>query len=184
MARTEQAVRVTALEGRSVNHSWVSVTPADPATRLALRAPRESVAALSTALSVALPQKPKLSAVDGARVALWLGPDEWMVIDLGRGALAAALAGVKALHSAVDISHRNIGIVVAGPGAEATIAAGCPQDLTLAAFPVGACTRTVLGRIEIVLWRMGETEFRVECWRSFSDYAFAFLEDAAKDAAI
>ena len=72
---------------------------------------------------------------------------------------------------------------VTGPGAAATINAGCPQDLSLEAFPVGACSRTILGKIEIVLYRSAEDTFRVECWRSFSDYAFTFLTEAAKDAA-
>ncbi|KAB2853885.1 MAG: sarcosine oxidase subunit gamma, partial [Bauldia sp.] len=69
-------------------------------------------------------------------------------------------------------------------GAEATLAAGCPQDLSPAAFPVGACSRTVLAKIEVVIWRTGDDAFRVECWRSFSDYAFAFLAEAARDAGI
>ena len=90
---------------------------------------------------------------------------------------------MKALHSAVGISHRNIAIAVTGPAAAAAINAGCPQDLSLTAFPVGACSRTILGKIEIVLLRTAEDSFRVECWRSFSDYAWTFLTEAAKDAA-
>jgi heterotetrameric sarcosine oxidase gamma subunit len=52
------------------------------------------------------------------------------------------------------------------------------------AFPVGACSRTILGKIEVVIWRTDKQSFRVECWRSFSTYAFDFLEDAAQDAAL
>ena len=73
-------------------------------------------------------------------------------------------------------------ISVTGPGAADTINAGCPQDLSLAAFPVGACSRTILGKVEIVLLRTGEDAFRVECWRSFSDYVLTFLTEAARDA--
>ena len=54
---------------------------------------------------------------------------------------------------------------------------------SIAAFPIGTCSRTLLGKVEIVLWRSAENEFHVECWRSFSDYAFAYLTDAARDAA-
>lgn len=184
MAKADQAVRRTALEGRAASHAWVGVTPAEPALRLSLRAPEESVAALSKALGVPLPRKPKTSAQKHGRAALWLGPDEWLVIDEAGNDPVAAVSGVKPFHSAVDVSHRNVGILVSGEGAEATVAAGCPQDISLAVFPVGACSRTVLGKIEIVLWRTAETEFRVECWRSFSNYAFTFLADAAKDAAV
>ncbi len=140
--------------------------------------------ALSKALGVTLPQAPKTSAsAKGGRTALWLGPDEWLVIDEAGKDPLTDIASVKVLHSAVGVSHRNVAFSVSGPGAEATINAGCPQDLSLTAFPVGACSRTVLGKIEIVLLRTAEEAFRVECWRSFSDYAFTFLSDAARDAA-
>ncbi len=184
MADAEQAVRRSALDGRIARNAAVTVVPVQPATRLSLRAPADSVAALSGALGLALPQKPKTSAVAGGRSALWLGPDEWLVIDDSGADLRAALAKVTQFHSAVDVSHRNVGISVEGAGAEAAIAAGCPQDISLAVFPVGACSRTILGKIEIVLWRTSETGFRIECWRSFADYAFTFLTEAARDAAV
>lgn len=183
MVSPNETLRHHVLEGRSVTHPHVGVTPAQPAFRLSLRAPEESVPALSKALGLVLPQAPKTSSRKGKRVALWLGPDEWMVIDEAGADLIAPLAKVKSFHSGVDISHRNTAIIVSGRGAEAAIAAGCPQDLSVTTFPVGACSRTVLAKTEIVLLRTAEDEFRVECWRSFSDYAFAFLEDAARDAA-
>ncbi len=180
------ASRAHPLAGRKVANSAVTLIPAEPAARLSLRARPDGIAALSKALGVKLPAAPKTSATSksGARAALWLGPDEWLVIDTGGGDPAADCAKAKALHSAVDISHRNTAIMVEGKGAEATLSAGCPQDLSLAVFPVGACSRTILGKIEVVVWRTGETAFRVECWRSFSTYAFDFLEEAARDAAI
>jgi len=33
-----------------------------------------------------------------------------------------------------------------------------------------------------VLFRTEEDTFRVECWRSFSDYVFGLLNEAAHDA--
>ncbi|WP_287087666.1 sarcosine oxidase subunit gamma family protein [Mesorhizobium sp.] len=130
-----------------------------------------------------MPQKPKTSAAKAGRTALWLGPDEWLVIDeVGKDPLADC-AEVTVLHSAVGISHRNVAISVTGPAAAATINSGCPQDLSLDAFPAGAASRTILGKVEIVLLRTASDAFRVECWRSFSDYVFTFLSVAARDAA-
>ncbi len=183
MAKSATAVRNTALSGREFSAAGVKVAVLPPAHRISLRAPAASVAALSKALGVTLPQKSKTSAAKGARAALWLGPDEWLVIDDGAKDPLDAVASVDALHSAVDISHYNVAISVTGAGAENTIAAGCPQDLSLAVFPVGACSRTVLGKAEIVLLRTDEDAFRVECWRSFSDYVYGFLTEAARDAA-
>ncbi len=181
-----EALRVHPLTGRKVVNPAVTLTPAAPAARMSLRARAEALAGLSKALGLTLPEAPKTSAASksGARSALWLGPDEWLVIDTGGGDPVADCAKVTGLHSAVDISHRNTAILVEGRGAEATLSAGCPQDLSLAVFPVGACSRTILGKIEVVIWRTGETAFRLECWRSFSTYAFDFLEEAAADAAL
>ncbi len=177
------ALRRPAQAGREFSASAAKVAVLPPAERISLRAPEASVAALSKALGVKLPQAPKTSASAKGRTALWLGPDEWLVIDEAGGEPLADAGTTKALHSAVGISHRNVAFAVTGAGAEATVNAGCPQDLSLAAFPVGACSRTVLGKIEIVLYRTAEDAFRVECWRSFSDYAFTFLSEAARDAA-
>ena len=185
MAKVAAAMRTHPLAGRKVAKKAVKIGPAEPAARLSLRAGEEAIASLSRALGVKLPTTPKSSAANksGSRVALWLGPDEWLVIDTGGGDPVADCARAKAPHSAVDVSHRNTGILVEGAGAEDVLSAGCPQDLSLAAYPVGACSRTVLGKIEAVLLRTGDEAFRVECWRSFSTYAFDLLEEAARSEA-
>jgi len=177
------AARSPALTGREFGAKNVRLAVLQPANRISLRAPAASLGALSKALGLTLPAAPKNSVSKGKRSALWLGPDEWLVIDEGGRDPLADCAGVKALHSAVGISHRNVAISVTGPAAAAAVNAGCPQDLSLAAFPVGACSRTILGKVEIVLLRTAEDDFRVECWRSFADYTFAFLIEAARDAA-
>jgi sarcosine oxidase subunit gamma len=169
--------------GQELSVTGVTLAVLPPAQRISLRAPDASVAALSKALGVELPRKPKTSAAKAGRTALWLGPDEWLVIDeVGNDPLANC-AEVTVFHSAVGISHRNVAISVTGPAAAATINSGCPQDLSLDVFPVGAASRTILGKAEIVLLRTAADAFRVECWRSFSDYVFTFLSEAAGDAA-
>jgi sarcosine oxidase subunit gamma len=183
-AASPSVERRPALTGRSTSAAAVKVEVLPPAERMSLRAPEASVAALSKALGVALPKKPKMSATKGGRTAWWLGPDEWLVIDEAGNDPLADCAKVTSVHSAVGISHRNIAIAVTGTGAVATINAGCPQDLSLDAFPVGAASRTILGKTEIVLLRTAPDAFRVECWRSFSDYVFTFLSEGSRDAAV
>lgn len=189
MADNRTAQASAPLDGRAAGSARVQIMPAEPASRLALRAREGAVAPLSKALGVKLPQQPKTSARSSAartsgRTALWLGPDEWLVLDTAGADLMAPCRKVKKLHSAVDVSHRNTAIIVSGDAAQSVLSAGCPQDLSLTTFPVGACSRTLLGKAEIVLLREAETEFRVECWRSFSDYVFTLLSEAARDPVI
>lgn len=184
----DSATRTLPLSGFHGGSATVRLEAAAPAERISLRAAAADVAALSAALGVDLPTKPKSSASANGRTALWLGPDEWLLIaestgEIGSG-LIAATAKATVPHSAADVSHRNTAIRVSGPGAAAAINAGCPQDLSLKAFPVGACSRTVFGKVEIVLLRTAEDAFRVEVWRSFSDYAFGLLTEGARDAAL
>jgi sarcosine oxidase subunit gamma len=182
-ASSRTARRDAAHAGETFQAKDVSLAVLPPAERISLRAPAASIAVLSKALGVELPVKPKSSASKDGRTVLWLGPDEWFVVDEdGKDALAD-LKNVDALHSAVGISHRNVAFSVSGPAAEATVNSGCPQDLSLKTFPVGAASRSVLGKVEIVLLRTAKETFRVECWRSFSDYVWTFLTDAARDAA-
>ncbi|OAP37782.1 sarcosine oxidase subunit gamma [Sinorhizobium glycinis] len=179
----DQAIRKAPLAGlRGGSHAAI-LTPAAPASRISLRAGKDAVPALSAALGVTLPLRPKTSASSGKRHALWLGPDEWLVIDEDDADLMAAAGSSGALHSAVDVSHRNTAIIVSGPGAEVAINSGCPQDLSLGLFPVGACSRTIFGKAEIVLLRTAEDTFRLECWRSFAPFVFGLLSEGAEDAA-
>lgn len=161
----------------------LSVTVLPPAVRVALRAPEASLPALSAALGLDLPRQPGHSAASGTRFALWLGPDEWLVVDEAGSDPLGDCRKVSEVHSAVEVSHRNVAFLVAGHGADVALNAACPRNLSLEAFPVGACSRTILGKIEIVLFRQAEDAFRIECWRSFADYAQELLTVSVRDAA-
>ncbi|GEO86032.1 MULTISPECIES: sarcosine oxidase subunit gamma [Alphaproteobacteria] len=183
MADAFVAERKSVLAGAHGGSPSVRLRPAEAATRVSLRARPEDVAALSKALGLNLPVKPKGTTAAKGRLAFWLGPDEWLLIDDKGGDLMADCAASGALHSATDVSHRNAAIVVSGPVAANAINAGCPLNLSLRTFPVGAVARTVFGKIEAVIYRVDEETFRLECWRSFAEYAFGLLNEAAEDAA-
>lgn len=160
----------------------LSIAEAPPATRLSYRG---DASAIGDALGVALPSEPCRSAAAADRAALWLGPDEWLVLAPAeeREALVAAIDRAIAGKAAVvvDISQRNCALTITGPKAELALSTGCPLDLDVAAFPVGMCTRTIFAKAEIVLWRQAREEFRLEIWRSFAPYVVGLLNEAARD---
>jgi sarcosine oxidase subunit gamma len=124
----------------------------------------------------------RFSAV-GECLAARLGPDEWAIIaapseaDSIASDIASALA--DRFHVVVDVSQRSVCFAVEGPIAANILNAGCPIDLDSRHFPAGSATRTMLGKCEIVLLRLSNDAFRVECWRSFGEYVQAFLLEAA-----
>ena len=158
----------------------VRIAAAAPADRFVFRG-SDAAGAAGSALGVELPRTPSRAASSGQRHALWLGPDEWLLLAPEREGpkLAQAFGGIAEPHSLVDVSHRNLGFVVEGRAAALVLNSGCPLDLDLAAFPVGMCTRTIFDKAEIVLWRTGEQAFHVEVWRSFASYVEAMLREAA-----
>ena len=163
-----------------------TLAEAPAAARFVFRGGEAARAACSAAFGVELPTKLGLAGEREKRATLWLGPDEWLLIAEAADAdlLGAELDGAvsPALHSLVDVSHRQIGILVSGPVAARALSAGCPLDLHLSALPVGAATRTIFDKAEIVLWRRGATAFHVEAWRSFAPYLVAALTEAVRGA--
>ncbi len=107
---------------------------------------------------------------------LCLGPDEWL-LRAAEGLDAAAAAGKSV--SIVDVSERQVAIVVDGPRAVQVLQGGNPLDL--AQFPVGTGKRTIFEAVEIILIRESETRFVVEVWRSFADFVWGVLVKAASE---
>jgi sarcosine oxidase subunit gamma len=163
-----------------------AIADAPHSERFLLRGGEAARAACSTAFGAELPTRLGAAGGAGERAALWLGPDEWLLIAEGQSAEALAAAIEDGLsetpHSLVDVSDRQVALIVSGADAAHVIGAGCPLDLRLKSFPVGMATRTLFDRAEIVLWRLGETKFRVEVWRSFSPWLAAALTEAARGA--
>lgn len=170
----------------------VAVEAQPPATRFNFRGGDEAAALAGTAFGVDLPREALRASVTGPRAALGLGPDEWLLIasDFAQdaacaGALQAQLEGALAgtPHSLVDISHRQGALAIEGRDAAPALNGGCPLDLSVAAFPVGMCTRTLFGKAEIVLWRTAPDRFHIEVWRSFTGYVAGLLAETCRDAA-
>jgi sarcosine oxidase subunit gamma len=79
------------------------------------------------------------------------------------------------------VSHRQVALEIFGPHATVILSGACPLDLQASKFPVQMCTRTVLGKAQIVLWRTAPDAFHVEVWRSFQAYAQALLREIGRE---
>lgn len=164
--------------------SFVGLQPMPLLARFSLRG---ELAALAGALSIPI-SRSACRAVEGELcAALWLGPDEQLLLAPEQNgarlmqALQAGLASVP--HSLVDVSHRQTGFEVSGLAARRLLNAGCPLDLADPAFPIGMCTRTLFEKSEIVLWRTAPDTFHIEVARSFAPYLTGLLAEVAREEA-
>ena len=164
-----------------------TVANAYPACRWVLRCGPDVTPVLTPALGFTLPKTINTAMTAGERAALMLGPDEWLLlVPVADGAalgttLAAALSGHP--HSLVDVSHRQLALLLEGPRAELVLSAGVPLDLDIARFPVGTATRTLFDKAEIVLCRTAPHAFRIETGRSLLPYLHAMLAEAMAELA-
>ena len=97
--------------------------------------------------------------------ALWLGPDEWLVV----GADAQG----------VDVSAQYTTIVLTGPAVLDVLAHGCALDLER--FGPGTCAQTMLARANVILAALSADEMRIHVRASFARYLAAWLLDAAQE---
>ena len=161
----------------------VTISELPPSTRFSLRT--ADPAAVSAGLGLELPSKIGARAAAGARSALCLGPDEWLVeAPEGEGdPLAATLADleVRLPLSAVEVSDREITLALSGSAVLDLLATGCPRDL--AKLAVGSGCRTVFDTVQVVLTRESEDRFHLTVWRSFAPHLRALLDIAARELA-
>jgi len=174
-----------AREARAVADATLAVLPA--AAKMSLRARASAIAAAEDAFGVALPPTACRFLSKGMRSAFWLGPDEWLLQAVGEfpaelfTALESVLVGHS--HALVDISHRSEAFSISGAKSEYVLNHGCPLDLSPARFPVGMCTRTLIGKATVLLWRPEIRTFRIDIGRSFAPYVWRFLDEARSELA-
>jgi sarcosine oxidase, subunit gamma len=129
-----------------------------------------------------LPTTPNTAWEDGPRAALWLGPDEWLVLGPPgaapeiAGELEGALDGL--LRSIVDVSANRVAIELSGPRTKEVLSKGCALDLHPRSWRPGMCAQTMLARAQVILHERSETT-RILVRPSFADYLVDWLIDAA-----
>lgn len=143
--------------------------------------------AAASALGLEPPKTPNTTASGGALTALWLGPDEWLVVGPPdrEGYIADVLrAALEGQHCAVtDVTEGRTVIGLAGRHARDVLMKGCPLDLHPREFKAGDCAQSTCGKATIFLHQTADSDtgptYDIYVERSFADYLWSWLEDAS-----
>jgi sarcosine oxidase subunit gamma len=170
----------------------VSLRELPVATQIDLRGDPSSeplIAAVRDVTGIVLPTSPNTVATNADRAALWLSPDEWLVVQpfaeraSAIARLQQALAGQHV--SVTDVSANRTILELAGPKAREVLAKGCGLDLHPRRFGPGQCAQTVVARTQALIWQTDDTPcYRVLVRPSFAGYLTDFLVDAMKEYAL
>ncbi|AZM58448.1 MULTISPECIES: sarcosine oxidase subunit gamma [unclassified Streptomyces] len=143
--------------------------------------------AAGLALGLDLPLEPGTAVRAGEWAALWLGPDEWLVVgppgtERDVETRIRAAVGEEPV-SVTDVSAQRTTLLVSGPCARDLLAHGCALDLHPRAFAPGRCAQTTLARTQVVL--VARDDPRAGFWvlvrSSFAGHLADWLLDAAAE---
>ncbi|MEU8828093.1 sarcosine oxidase subunit gamma family protein [Streptomyces sp. NPDC048636] len=157
-------------------------------TQLSLRVEPGSPAARAAedTLGIALPG-PSRADMSGEVKALWLGPDEWLLVappDRGQDLATRLRAAIgDAFATVTDVSAQRTTLAVSGHLTREVLARGCAIDLDPRVTPVGSCLTTLLAQAGVTLVVRGVAASSV--WllvrSSFAEYVAGWLVDASTE---
>lgn len=136
-------------------------------------------------LGGALPTKPLTSANYAGISIRWTSPDQWSIlVDFARASeleaqLQAALSGTH--HSVVNVSGAQTIIELSGAHAVDVLKKATSLDVHPSKFPVGKVASSTFAKAGAVYCRTGETSWELVVRRSFANYAWLWLQDAAEE---
>lgn len=144
------------------------------------------VAAVARVVGTAVPIAPNTVAHGGDNVVCWLGPDEWLIVTPTEREAAIARdlrATLSGLFAAVtEVGGGQTVIALRGDSVRELLAKGCPLDLHPRVFGVDRCAQSHLAKAPILIRQVDEVpSFEIVVRRSFADYVWTWLEDAASE---
>lgn len=136
----------------------------------------------AAAFGVGLPAANRFES-DGARAALWLGPDEWLLV-LPRAEVATTIArfdmALAGAHfAAVETSSGRLGLEISGPRARTVLEKACHLDLHPRRFGPGQVAQSTFARVPaIILQRDEQPTYWLLVRPSFAQYVARWVIDA------
>jgi len=140
-------------------------------------------AAIESVLGVPLPSALQSQTKDELSIS-WISPDEWLVILPITEAFkieSRLRIMVEGHFAVVNVSGGQIVLSLSGENARQVLHKSTPYDVHERNFPVGKVVTTVFAKAQAVIRRTGSESWELIVRRSFADYVWQWLTDAAKE---
>lgn len=144
---------------------------------------KDLAAPLKAAFGFSLPSEANRAGGKDTLTVLWLGPDQWWLVDDAAEIIAATVSETLKgqSHAATNVGESRTCIRLSGPKVHALLAKGCPLDLHPGVFPEGACAQTLLAKAGVLIHHKEGGIYELYVLRSFADYLWHWLADAAQE---
>jgi sarcosine oxidase subunit gamma len=161
----------------------ISIAKVAGRTLINLRCEDTIKAKLEALFGTPLPAEPNKVVSMGTRRAIWLGPDETLLM-IEEEQEAEFMLNLKALlgtahYAATPVSDAIKIFRLGGTRRLDVLAKGCALDLHPASFKQGDCAQSMLAHAAITLAADTPDSLLLFCRTSYSDYVTSWLKDAA-----
>ena len=173
-----------------VNYNDISIKEISPIMKLNLRGKkREFFTAVGKHLDMILPTEANTSSSSSKLTAIWLSPDEWMVVsneliekntnsyDLEES-LYNSISKTN-LGAVIDVTDQFVMLELKGSKIYELFSSGSPYNFNDFRKKKGSTTQTLLNNIDVIIQNKSENLVNLFVRRSFSEHLFSWINDSA-----
>ena len=173
-----------------INYNGIVVKEISPIMKLNLRGKkREFFTNIGKKLNMLLPTEANTSTISDKLTAIWLSPDEWMIItndklkkDTNEYQLNEILFNdiSKAnLGAVIDVTDQFVQLEIKGKNIYEIFSAGSPFNFNEFKDKKGSSVQTILNHIDVVIHNKGDHIVNLFVRRSFAEHLWSWIDDSA-----
>ena len=173
-----------------INQNDVSVKEISPIMKINLRGKkREFLTNIGKNLNMILPTEANTSTTSDKLTAIWLSPDEWMIVsndviskETNKYQLNEMLfnnISKTNLGAVIDITDQFVQLELNGKNIYEIFSSGSPFNFNEFKEKKGSTTQTVLNHIDVILHHKDENIVNLFVRRSFAEHLHSWIEDSA-----
>ena len=173
-----------------INQESVSVKEISPVIKINLRGKkREFLTNIGKNLNMILPSEANTSSTSDKLTAIWLSPDEWMIVsnelvikDANKYELQEMLFNSISktnLGAVIDVTDQFVQFELKGKNIYEIFSAGSPFNFNEFKEKKGSTTQTVLNHVDVILHHKDENIVNLFVRRSFAEHLWSWIEDCA-----
>ena len=173
-----------------INQSDISIKEISPVMKINLRGKkRDFLTNIGKNLNMILPTEANTSSTSDKLTAIWLSPDEWMIVsnelankDINKYDLYEVLFNSISktnLGAVIDVTDQFVQLELKGENIYEIFSAGSPFNFNEFKEKKGSTTQTVLNHIDVILHHKDENIVNLFVRRSFAEHLYSWIEDSA-----
>ncbi len=179
----------TATNGE-INYNGIVVKEISAIMKLNLRGKkREFFTNIGKNLNMLLPTEANTSTISDKLTAIWLSPDEWMIVtndevkkDTNEYKLNEILfndISKSNLGAVIDVTDQFVQLEIKGKNIYEIFSAGSPFNFSEFKDKKGSSVQTILNHIDVIVHNKGDQIVNLFVRRSFAQHLWSWINDSA-----